>query len=234
MKIVSIDIGNTRAKAGIFIDGELRTKATIQPNEVNQWAVAQSPDHIIISSVSTDQEMHMPDKANILGPDTSLPIKVNYKNRQYLGSDRIAAATGAWSISKDMPLLVIDAGTCITYDLVHQSMFEGGAISPGINMRFKSLHAFTSRLPLVERWEKADLTGRDTSESLQSGVLNGVIFESQGFIDEYSKRYPGLEVMLTGGDAHFLAKQIKSPIFADPDLVLKGLYHILIHNIEQQ
>jgi len=131
-----------------------------------------------------------------------------------------------------VPCLVIDAGTCITYDFVDANRnYQGGGISPGLNMRFRAVHTFTAKLPLVTPIKGARLIGDTTESSIQSGVVNGLLAEMEGIIRLYTEEFPGLRVILCGGDAGFFENQLKASIFASPELVLLGLNSILIHNV---
>jgi len=144
----------------------------------------------------------------------------------------LAGACGAIQLFPSENNLVIDAGTCITYDFVDSgSNFLGGGISPGLMMRFQAVHTFTAKLPLVSPTADARLIGESTESSIQSGVVNGVIAEIEGIIRRYEEKFPGLRVILCGGDAGFFENQLKASIFAIPDLVLIGLNSILIHNV---
>jgi len=148
-----------------------------------------------------------------------------------LGKDRIAAVTGAWSMFPAKNILAIDAGTCITYDLITSNgEYLGGGISPGIRMRFQAMHTFTGKLPLVEPEDFDELIGRSTRESLLSGVYNGVMAEISELIRLYGKKFDDLTVILTGGDHVFLHNKLKISIFAVPELVLLGLNEIFDYN----
>jgi type III pantothenate kinase len=128
-------------------------------------------------------------------------------------------------------VLVIDSGTCITFDLVNaKSEYLGGAISPGIEMRFKAVNAYTANLPLLRPEEAIPEKADSTRNAIQRGILNGVICEIDGTIDQYTAEYSTLTVVLTGGDANFLANNLKSSIFAIPNFLLEGLNSILIYN----
>ena len=130
-------------------------------------------------------------------------------------------------------ILVIDAGTAITYDIITaEGNYLGGGISPGITMRYKALHTFTGRLPLLDYYEDAQLIGDDTASSIHSGVLNGALAEMEGIIQSYQLVYPALKIILTGGDHNYFDKRLKIKTFAAPNLVLEGLNLILIFNIE--
>jgi type III pantothenate kinase len=148
--------------------------------------------------------------------------------------DRIAGVCGAIQLFPGSNNLVIDAGTCITYDFVDEmAQYHGGGISPGLNMRFKAVHTFTAKLPLVSAKAGVDLIGTTTETSIQSGVINGLLSEIEGTIGRYAVKFPGLKVILCGGDAGFFENQLKATIFAVPDLVLFGLNSILIHNVNR-
>ena len=155
-----------------------------------------------------------------------------YKTPKTLGVDRIALASAAIQKYPKKNVLVIDAGTCITFDFISKDKeYLGGAISPGIQMRYKALHNFTAKLPLLDSGELTSFIGFDTESSIHSGVLNGVCNELDGVINQYSKKFRDLTVVLTGGDTNFLAKQLKSVIFAHPNFVLEGLHTILNYNL---
>ena len=171
-----------------------------------------------------------------LNHSTPIPLKNRYRTPDTLGYDRIAAAVGAYTIYPGRNVLVIDAGTAITYDIVtSRGEYLGGNISQGVEIRFKSLNKHTNRLPHLERpLEIPPLVGGSTSEAIQSGVINGLLFEMDGFIRALSKNYPKLQVVLTGGDAKYFAGKLKSTIFVDPNLNLIGLNRILEHNAERE
>ena len=170
-----------------------------------------------------------------LDASTPLPFKNRYISKQSLGYDRIAAISGAIDIYPNNNVLVINAGTCITYDLITaENAYLGGGISPGIRMRFKSLHAFTSKLPFIEPndEQKTDLVGADTEKSIMSGVLNGILAEVDGIIDRYKRKFPGLKIIVSGGDYKYFDRNLKNNIFATPNIVLKGLNSI--HNFNEK
>ena len=162
---------------------------------------------------------------------TPIPIGNDYSTSATLGMDRLAAAVGAWSMGVGKDLLVIDAGTAITYDFVSASgVYKGGNIAPGIWLRFRSLHEHTGALPMVEARGVVPMLGNDTETAIRSGVLNGIRHEMEGYIDELGSLFPSLLVFLTGGDADFFDIKIKRRIFAVPDLVLRGLARIVEFN----
>jgi type III pantothenate kinase len=162
-----------------------------------------------------------------------LPIRNLYASPETLGSDRLAAAVGASFRFPNRNVLVVDAGTAITYELVSSNgEYLGGNISPGIALRFKALHDFTGHLPLCEVTGSYSSPGNSTQEAITAGVLNGVIYEVEVNVEQFTLKYSNLVVIFTGGDAHFLAERVKKTIFVDYDLVLIGLNRILEHYAE--
>jgi type III pantothenate kinase len=197
-------------------------------------------DHSIISTVRKEEPSFaglLRDKGvGVLRLDhlTPLPIRNRYRTKETLGYDRIAAAVEANARFPEQDILIIDMGTAITIDFVNaEGEFLGGNISPGLLMRFRSLHEFTSRLPQVEPAGQDALLGDDTETAIRAGVQNGIIFELDGYINEQKKRYPGLQVLMAGGDAVFFDKKLKNSIFVDLNLNLFGLHRILEYNVER-
>lgn len=236
-----IDIGNSSAKFGLFSGTDLLEHGLGHEGLEKlllQHGSAISP--VLISSVAAGRVIiDLLRKFNIpfsfLGAQTLLPVKITYKTPDTLGSDRIALAVAAERLFGGAPALSIAAGSCITYNFTKDGSFEGGAISPGITMRFQAMNQFTARLPYVD-WSDYRhnrftlLTGHDSEASMLCGVLNGVLHEIEGTIEQYRLRYSDLRVALTGGDSGFLVKNLKNAIFARPDMVLEGLNHILLHH----
>jgi type III pantothenate kinase len=196
--------------------------------------------NMVISSVGTEAgEMVAQLERNgfdvlLVNGQTPLPFTNLYKTPQTLGIDRIAAVAGAQFLFPQKNGLVIDAGTCITYDAISSNgEYKGGAISLGLTLRLRALHEFTNKLPLIEpRWPM-NLEGNSTEESILAGVCVGLIDEINGKIQRYEQQYSELQVILTGGDADFLGKHLKSNIFAAPLLVLLGLNQILLFNVKK-
>jgi len=171
-------------------------------------------------------------KKIVLGPNLPIPIFNRYATPGTLGVDRLAAACGAWALFPNQDCLVVDIGTCINYEFISKTgEYHGGAISPGVVMRFESMHRLTAKLPNATPIESAPLIGSDTIQCLQSGVMNGVLEEIKGTIHRYNIEYPGIRVILCGGDAHFFENHLKPSIFVAPELVLMGLNSILLHNV---
>ncbi len=239
-----IDIGNSRTKYAIFQRSKLAESGTIEKldtAELNCLLDNHKITHSIISSVNDEiskLEDLLKERTKYIRFSASLKAGVvnRYKSPETLGLDRFAGVIGAKSLFPDTNCLVIDAGTCITYDAVDNAgVYEGGSISPGLKMRLKAMHKFTGRLPDVELSDYEDWRGYDTPSAMLSGVLNGCTEEVRGMIEIYRSRYPGLLVILCGGDAIFFDSRLKNSIFAhtlktEPDLVLIGLNEV----IEQQ
>ena len=170
-------------------------------------------------------------KVIILDASTKVPFQNLYKSSETLGVDRIALVSASVQKYDKQNVLIIDAGTCITYDFINsENKYFGGAISPGIRIRYQSLNDLTANLPLLETKIPQNLTGNSTAQSIHSGIINGILFEIEGTISKYDKKYKDLTVILTGGDADFLSKQLKSSIFANSIFLLEGLNYILEFN----
>ena len=240
MKLV-IDIGNSNSKVGFF-DGKELVEKRIFSNEITDYEIIKflNPNlniEVIISNVGRISELlkkHLQNFKNVIyfNYKTPIPIYNDYLSPETLGYDRLCGVIGAQSKFPGLPILVIDAGTCITYDFIDKnSHYTGGSISPGLNMRLQSLPHFTEKLPFIKMEEINYLIGSTTKESILSGVLNGISFEIDGFINAYKEQYEDLAILITGGDAHNLAKKLKNSIFVDPDLVLLGLNCILDYQI---
>lgn len=233
-----IDAGNTRTKIGIFEEASLKSTHVFEArNSARNFLKGMAADHALISSVSDEGEslasyLSVTGRLMKLTPGLSLPLENNYDTPGTLGADRLAAACGAWQMFPGQSSLVIDCGTCINYEFIHRDgYYAGGAISPGISMRLRAMHEMTSRLPLVSPATEAPLTGTNTKQCLQSGVMNGVLEEIKGIMGRYREADPGIRVILTGGDAHFFEKPLKPFIFVAPELVLTGLNSILLHHV---
>jgi len=237
-----IDIGNTRVKAAIFDGGVLLSHFIFNSKEELENAdfVSQYPiTHCIICSVVNDFQSlvsFLSTKMQVLIFEvlTPIPLKNLYQSKATLGSDRIAASVGAYTSYPNKNVLVIDAGTCLKYNFTNdKNEYLGGAISPGMQMRFKALHTFTAKLPLLQADENYNqYIGANTNESIITGVQVAMVKEMDGFIDEYKANYNNLTVVLTGGDANFFEKRLKNSIFANSLLILQGLNQILLYNIK--
>jgi type III pantothenate kinase len=239
VKNIAVDWGNSRIKVGIFDDTSLiKSYSVLKPDELNQ--ILSTPhDNIIVSSVKEQTtpflERSVASKKKLeLKSNTPLPITIHYTTPNTLGVDRIADACGAIQLFPNQDCLIIDIGTCINYELIDKNNnYKGGIISPGINLRFRSMNTFTAQLPLVEAIEGPEIIGDSTIGCLQSGVMNGILEEMSGFISNLKAKYPELRVILTGGDYPFFENQLYQSIFAAPDLVLVGLNRVLIHQVSK-
>jgi type III pantothenate kinase len=237
-----VDIGNTRIKAAIFDGSELQHSYVFNSIQGLIEGLKEIPDFkncLIASVTATHDELIRSltkDKNVILfTANTPIPLKNLYKSAATLGSDRIAASVGAYSFYPDQNVLTIDAGTCIKYNFVtNKNEYLGGAISPGIPMRLKAMKEFTHALPLIEIDKSfVDLIGTNTKDSMLSGALIGAVAEVDGIISKYLLNYANLQVVLTGGDADYLGKQLKNRLFANQNILLYGLNTILNYNLEK-
>ncbi|GAB4410539.1 MAG: type III pantothenate kinase [Microscillaceae bacterium] len=237
---LSIDIGNTHCKVGIFEDLVLQKVQTgLSLAQLPEFIRALRPQYSIWSSVRQDSEALMAQIAEMspllkLTHATPVPLHNHYQTPETLGMDRIAAVVGAKTLYPNDDCLVVDLGTCITYDFIDaQNHFWGGNIAPGVYMRFKAMHHFTAKLPLAdvpESWP-ADLLGQSTLSAMQAGVMEGIRFEIEGLRHNLQVPYPKIKLILTGGDAVFFETRLKAPIFAVPYLNLIGLNRILAYNV---
>ena len=232
-----VDIGNSRTKIGLFKNQNLLQVADFAYLSAGtDFLHSHAPSNILIASVGDPAGIEMLPKDSrilVLNPDLPLPLAIAYETNRTLGADRIAAACGAAARFPGENCLVIDLGTCINYELVTSDrVYRGGAISPGVRMRFRSMHEQTARLPLAEPVVDVPIIGQSTISCLQSGVLNGVAGEVNGMIARFEMQCNGpLHVILCGGDAQLFENQLKPPIFVAPNLVLEGLNSILEHNV---
>ena len=238
-----IDIGNTKIKTAVFKGNKLLEKNSflkadffsILRNILKKYNIV----HSILSSVgklSEKETEFVQDLFNplVLNSKTKLPFINNYATPNTLGVDRIALVAAAVQLYPDKNVLVIDAGSCITFDFVKKNKeYNGGAISPGMEMRYKAIHTFTANLPKLTRSDEIPKTGNSTKNAIHLGIENGIIQEIDGVIRQYMAKYTKLTIVLTGGDTIFLAKNIKSTIFANPNFLLEGLNSILIYNIDE-
>jgi type III pantothenate kinase len=242
MKLV-IDLGNTFHKLAVFSDDDmihfesyLKLSTETLASVLKNFTISSS----ILSSVinhSADLEKQIKSHCHLIVFDhlTQLPITNLYQTPETLGKDRLASVVGVNYLFPAKDVLVIEAGSCIKYDFINaRSEYIGGAISPGLKMRFQALHTFTEKLPLVELNNFDSLTGVNTNDSLLSGVINGSIAEIDGIIEMYKKIYPEIQVVLSGGDAEYLVSKLKNKTFAVSNIVLKGLKIILDYNDNQQ
>lgn len=238
-----IDIGNTIIKLAVyeqnqFVERQVATDENF--SEILQMMLDKYPkiDWAIWASVReypTNWSSILPEAVILVKLDasTKVPFENCYQTPKTLGNDRLALAAAAASFFPKKNVLVIDAGTCVTYDLINaKGQFLGGAISPGLQMRFKAMHNFTGKLPLLvpETRVVNDKPGNNTNQCMQLGAVKGMAYEVEGFVKAYRHKYKVLTVILTGGDSEFLSNTLKNSIFAPSNFLLTGLNRILEFN----
>jgi type III pantothenate kinase len=237
-----VDFGNTRIKAAIFNGSILEHSYVFNSVSGLIEGIKEIPDfkNCLVGSVTAMHNEFMkaiPKGKNVIlfAATTPIPLKNLYKSALTLGSDRIAGSVGSFSFYPNQNVLTVDAGTCIKYNFVNaHNEYLGGAISPGLPMRLKAMKEFTHALPMVEMDKTfTDLVGTNTKDSMLSGALTGAVAEVDGMIDKYLLNYANLQVVLTGGDADYLGKQLKNRLFANQNLLLYGLNTILNYNLEK-
>ncbi|MBQ0030666.1 MAG: type III pantothenate kinase [Paludibacteraceae bacterium] len=238
---LTIDQGNTSVKVALFDNGELVHLERVErlSSDVLDGVCAAFPtiSGVIVSSVGDRSKLDLDALRSrfpsmlMLDHSTPVPVQNCYGTPHTLGMDRLASCIGANALSPNVPLLVVDMGTCITIDFVTpDGRFLGGNISPGMQMRFKALHQYTSALPLVAAPDSEPLIGSCTTDAIAAGVVNAITFEIEGYVARFKEKYPNLLVYLTGGDAFYFEKRLKNCIFANPNLLLIGLNRILTFN----
>ncbi|MES1214919.1 MAG: type III pantothenate kinase [Bacteroidota bacterium] len=230
-----LDFGNTRLKAGIFKDDQPVETIVLKDDSVDaitELLNKYQPQKSILSSVinhNADIEKLLAEntKFHLLNAHTKLAFTTPVGKPETIGADRLALAAAAVHFYPASHNLVIGMGSCITYNFINKyHEFLGGGISPGLEMRLKGLNYYTAKLPLVKADSNTPLIGYDTATNILSGVILGIVYEIEGFIDEYAKKFDNFNVLLTGGDMAYLASHLKKKIFADPELIFKGLYAI--------
>ena len=230
-----LDVGNTAIKLLRFKNGQAGSLSRFAPSEWDEClAMLRQERNAPIAvagskSISPEAWKQLTAEFTTIEIDSStpVPIRSSYRSMSTLGVDRLANAVYASARQGETETsLIIDLGTCITYDLVRGREYLGGMISPGLRMRIKAMHAFTERLPEVELNENVPWLGRDTTESLQSGAFHGWVKEIEGIVAGYTMKYPGVRMIYTGGDSPYFAAANKSAIFADPLWTLRGYHEI--------
>jgi type III pantothenate kinase len=234
-----VDIGNSSAKFAFYKDGKKQSVtriADLVPSEVENLISKSSFEKAIISSVIPVPPFLLEllkGKAvffHLLSYNSRLPFRIDYQTPETLGPDRIAGIAGAFTLFPDNPLLVIDAGTAITYDFLTDGVYKGGNISPGLSMRFRALNEFTGKLPLVRLSENFASPGQNTRDAILAGVITGAIYEINEYIRTFEKKVRELKIFLTGGDGEFVIGKIDQHAAYIPDLVIDGLNFILEYN----
>jgi type III pantothenate kinase len=241
MKTVCVDAGNTLVKIALMEDGAVRSLVSVPVDDTHHIlsCIASLPptDACILSSVSiavpaiTDALSRVAPRFLELTAQTPLPIHNLYKTPETLGKDRLAAVVGARSLFPERDILVLDAGTALTIDFIDRAgNYHGGNISPGLTMRFRALHEYTRKLPLQQAADTHSILGDTTASAIISGVQNGIVFEIIQYIDHFTKKYPSLVTIMTGGDAKYFADKIEKHTFAALNLIFIGLEKIVQFN----
>ncbi|MDP4283405.1 MAG: type III pantothenate kinase [Bacteroidota bacterium] len=233
------DFGNTRLKCGVFVMDQLSEILAIENTGIDPIGALMdkyNPANTILSSVidhNVEIEKILAKRSSFLKLDslTRLPFTTPVAKPETIGADRLALAAFAVNFYPGQNNLVISLGSCVTYNFINKyNSFIGGSISPGMEMRFKSMNAYTAKLPLIKADWNFPLIGYDTRTNLLSGVLEGLVAEIDGVINRYEEKFNNINVLLTGGDTVDFARRLKSKILADPYLILKGLYAICDYN----
>ncbi|MBS4012256.1 MAG: type III pantothenate kinase [Bacteroidetes bacterium] len=242
----TVDIGNSLIKISGFEGSNMVLHKVFESSKIDEARLFffnklnLKNANAIISSVQNQVFI----ENNSIGKDVNIinfsyktptPLNLKYESLETLGTDRLAAAVGGSFLFLGNEVLVVNAGTCITYEFIDKDKnYLGGAISPGLMMRFKALNTFTGKLPLItQSTVKPNITGTNTVECLSSGVINGICFEIDSMIDSYCKSYPEIKIVFSGGDVFYFDKMLKSKIFATENLVSYGLNQILLYNAQK-
>ena len=239
-----VEQGNTNLKVAVF-DNEQRIilslyKANNDASWINEIFEQYHPEKCIMSSVIDMDDMlinSLKDKLSyflLFDKHVSLPVIIEYETKDTLGKDRIAAVAGARYLRPGQDILVIDVGTAITYEILEMTgVYKGGNISPGLTTRFRSLNLLTKQLPLIKERDDVPLVGTSTESAILAGVVNGIVYEMDGYIDAMKAIYGDIFVFLTGGHSFYFERRLKNHIFADANLVLVGLNRILEYNAKK-
>ncbi|MCW2118668.1 type III pantothenate kinase [Flavobacterium sp. 7A] len=241
--ILTIDVGNTRIKAAVFEVDTILEVFVFDKKELKKKITFilkkyEKCDYLVVSSVTEIEKQSFlifenEIKVHFVSHNDQFPFINSYETPKTLGIDRMVLASGAVLKYPKQNRLIIDAGTCITYDYINdQDHYLGGAISPGIQLRYKALHEYTSKLPSLELSEPNSYIGSSTTSSIHSGVVNGLVYEIKGFIEEYSQNNLNFIIILTGGDTVFLAKRLKNTIFANSNFLLESLNQTFQYKIK--
>ena len=241
--ILTIDVGNTNVKVAVFKQFNLVDKFVFQKNNFQnnfQIIFKKHPNltKAVLASVSMLDEKDnewLKNQIEVIeiNADSVFPFKNIYTTPNTLGVDRRVLASGAVLQYPNQDVLIIDAGTCITYDFItNKKEYLGGAISPGLRLRYQALNDYTAKLPLLENNLPDNFIGNSTDQSIHSGVENGLCYEIEGFISEFSVKNEQFTIILTGGDAIFLANRLKSTIFADENFLLKSLHQLYTYSLQ--
>ena len=244
MKILAIDSGNSKIKSGVFDDESLIYHSSVELSDyepeikkildtynINKAGICDVSQNYGTIRYNINQLTNYKLPVLMINYKLNIPFQTEYTPVHLLGNDRIAALTAAYYLYPQNNVLIIDYGTAITYDiLTSEGKHLGGNISPGLNMRYMAMDMFTSALPLVEFNENISELGTNTNEAVNNGVVKGIIYETEGYIQEFSAKYPGLITILTGGISAYLHNSIKYTTFANQNLVLYGIKKLVETN----
>lgn len=235
-----IDIGNSSTKIAVYEGGQKKISFATKDFSCEKVEKKLAPfrlDKAIVSSVRNTPEfvidlltVNIP-SVHVLSHMSKFPFSVEYETIETLGTDRLAAVAGAFSLYGNDNILVIDAGTAVTYDFLCAGVYKGGNISPGLSMRFRALNRFTGRLPLVSPGADFSNPGRNTNDAIEAGVITGAVYEINEYIRTFEKEFRKSRVLLTGGDSLFIGPRLEENFSHMPDLVLDGLNYILEYNV---
>jgi type III pantothenate kinase len=234
-----VDIGNTSTKLALFEGNEKISQSRISGlscEELEQKLQGLKVEKAIVSSVKEIpliiSELFFPNIpfVHILSNRSKLPFKIEYDTPETLGPDRMAAAAGAFNLFPDKDILIVDAGTALTFDFLSANCYKGGNISPGLTMRFKALNMYTEKLPLVSQTESFTFPGRNTTDAIAAGVVTGVSYEINEYIRGFKDKNTDPKIILTGGDGEFLKDKINYNVMYMADIVIDGLNFILGYN----
>ncbi|MDR2885708.1 MAG: type III pantothenate kinase [Rikenellaceae bacterium] len=239
---LAIDIGNTMAKMAVIEAGQVVDTFKFEDLSLADvkgvFNAYPGIEAAVMISARDAGEVKQWIKAHVkrfvdFTSAIPVPIKNGYRTPHTLGPDRLAAAVGAATLYPGANVLVADFGSAITIDMVSAGgEYLGGNISPGAAMRFRALNTFTRALPLCQLCEQTELVSRESVRAIESGVVNGIVYEIEGYIARLEGKYGPLKIIFTGGDGNFFAKRFKNPIFATYDLVAYGLNRILEYNAD--
>lgn len=241
--ILTIDVGNTRIKGAVFESDILLEQFVFEKKELEKKIVTILEKYkivgfLVVSSVGDLGKQNFlvfenRVKVHFVTHNDVFPFDNKYETPHTLGIDRMVLAAGAVLKFPKQNRLVIDAGTCVTYDFIDdQDNYLGGAITPGLNLRYKVLNDYTSKLPLLALGSPKGVIGGSTAESIHSGVVNGLVYEIDGFIEKYKQLSLNFIIILTGGDTDFLAKRLKNTIFANSNFLLESLNQTFQYKIK--
>jgi type III pantothenate kinase len=242
--ILAIDIGNSRIKAAVFENSKLVEHFVfVKDNLENSLSIIiekfSSITDLLVSSVGNveiDSFLKYQNilKVHFIDYQTAFPFNNLYQTPLTLGIDRMVLSAGAVLQFPKKNRLIIDAGTCVTYDFIDEfDNYHGGAISPGLKLRYKALNDYTARLPLLALDNPENFIGNSTNAAIHSGVVNGLVYEIDGFIEDFKKKHSNFIIILTGGDTDFLAKRLKNTIFANSNFLLESLNNIFQYKIQK-